>query len=668
EEPANFAFMTFSSSSSSSDNGVPSCSGSCSKAYDQLHSQFDKLTVEFQKSRIDVLSYQAGLESVEARLLSLAKPAQDISQATRPMAPIIEDWVSDSEDESEPNDPQSAPSFVQTSEYVKPSGHSDQPVVAPILAATPKPTSPKTNCSSKRKNRKTCFVCRSVDHLIKDFSAAVPNIMITRPKYAHSIDTNSKSTFRRHLTYSQSPKTSNSPLKVTAVKAPMVSASQGVKLDKNGIISRNKAMLVAHGYNQQEGIDYDETYAPVARLESIRILLAYACALDFKKFGLEDSKPIKTLMSSDTKLTKDEECESVDGTKYRGMIDVYGAIDSCETTKEIWEHVRQMMKGSDIGEQEKKEKLFNEWEKFTSTDEESIKSYYHHFMQLMNDLKRNKHFPENIAANLKFLNNLQPKWKRHVTIVRQTKNLHEDNFTQIYDFLKMNQDKYSPATIMSNQKQVPPSLNQNFMQPPMTYLEDINDPTEAMNAALILFAKAFQLTAPTKNNQRTSSNPRTRHIAQPGRVQCLAEWWDSSCSKYSLECGCSEWWAEGTGNGNQARCYNCRRLGHIARNYIARSRRRDAAYLQTQLLIAQKEKARIQLQAKEFNFMAAVGDLDEIEEVNANNILMANLQHASTSGTQLDKAPVYDTDDPVGVQLNDNCYNNEIFNMFTQEE
>nr|GEW85378.1 copia protein [Tanacetum cinerariifolium] len=53
----------------------------------------------------------------------------------------------------------------------------------------------------------------------------------------------------------------------------------------------------------------------------------------------------------------------------------------------------------------------------------------------------------------------------------------------------------------------------------------------------------------------------------------------------------------------------------------------------------------IQLKAEEFDFMAAAGDLDEIEEVNANCILMPNLQHASTSGTQLDKAPVYDTDD-----------------------
>ncbi|GKD08553.1 retrovirus-related pol polyprotein from transposon TNT 1-94, partial [Tanacetum coccineum] len=59
------------------------------------------------------------------------------------------------------------------------------------------------------------------------------------------------------------------------------------KLDENSVVSGNKARLVAQGYNQQEGIDYDETYAPVARLESIRILLAYACALDLKLFQMD---------------------------------------------------------------------------------------------------------------------------------------------------------------------------------------------------------------------------------------------------------------------------------------------------------------------------------------------------------------------------------------------
>nr|GEW80097.1 hypothetical protein [Tanacetum cinerariifolium] len=67
EEPVNFALMDF--SSSSSDNEVPSCSKACSKAYAQLHTQYDKLTDDFRKSQFDVISYQTGLEYVEARLL-----------------------------------------------------------------------------------------------------------------------------------------------------------------------------------------------------------------------------------------------------------------------------------------------------------------------------------------------------------------------------------------------------------------------------------------------------------------------------------------------------------------------------------------------------------------------------------------------------------------------
>nr|GFC00028.1 hypothetical protein [Tanacetum cinerariifolium] len=64
--------------------------------------------------------------------------------------------------------------------------------------------------------------------------------------------------------------------------------------------------------------------------------------------------------------------------------------------------------------------------------------------------------------------------------------------------------------------------------------------------------------------------------------------------------------------------------------------------------------------------MVAVADLDEIEEVNTNCILIANLQQASTSGTQSDSAPVYDTDG--SAELHENCDDNDIFNMFTQEE
>nr|GEY15351.1 hypothetical protein [Tanacetum cinerariifolium] len=152
----------------------------------------------------------------------------------------------------------------------------------------------------------------------------------------------------------------------------------------------------------------------------------------------------------------------------------------------------------DIYAVEKKAKLFNEWERFTSNEGESIESYYHRFLKLVNDLKRNKYFPEKIASNLKFQNNLQPEWSRHVTIVHQTKDLHTANYTQLYDFLKYNQkevdelkakrlaktqDPLAPMANSNNPYVFPAphqdqsSFNQNYLQQPMPNPKDITDPT-----------------------------------------------------------------------------------------------------------------------------------------------------------------------------------------------
>nr|GEZ49082.1 ribonuclease H-like domain-containing protein [Tanacetum cinerariifolium] len=319
EEPANFALMAISSSSSSSDNEVQSYSTACSKAYKQLHSQYDSQIVKFRKSRLDVLSYQVALDSVESRLAiqtnnkhglgylsseddsksaSLTCPSDRLSpnggyHAVPPpitgnfMPPKLDlvfntallavesdhsafnIQVSDLKDESEPNDPQSI---------------FGQPIKIHILAATPKPII-KTSSSGKRKNRKTCFMCRSVDHLIKDcnfhvkpktkptprnsvhrgcnnqyasftkkylqkpkvpaavlskskqvsftavrqVSATVPKIMKSRPRHAHPLNRKSNPSIKRYKTHNQFSKTSNSSSKVIAAKILVFSVVKGKK-------------------------------------------------------------------------------------------------------------------------------------------------------------------------------------------------------------------------------------------------------------------------------------------------------------------------------------------------------------------------------------------------------------------------------------------------------
>ncbi|GJU61556.1 hypothetical protein Tco_1243391 [Tanacetum coccineum] len=235
--------------------------------------------------------------------------------------------------------------------------------------------------------------------------------------------------------------------------------------------------------------------------------------------------------------------------------EIYAAVDSCETAQESW---------------------------FTSTNGESIESYYHHFSKLMNDFKRNKHSPEKIASNLKFLNNLQPEWRRHVTIVHKTKNSYEVDYTQLYDFLKYNQEKVNELRAERLAR----------AHDPLALMANFNNPY----------------------NYTVFHQDQPSPIAQPG-----------------MNLGQDRQMQMVRGNGGNQFRYS--RNGNVV-----------AARAEGMLLIAQKEEAGIQLQAKEFDFMAAVGDLDEIEEVNANCILMANLQQASTSGTHIDKAPIHDSD------------------------
>nr|GEV35023.1 retrovirus-related Pol polyprotein from transposon TNT 1-94 [Tanacetum cinerariifolium] len=136
-----------------------------------------------------------------------------------------------------------------------------------------------------------------------------------------------------------------------------------VKLDELGGILKNKARLVACGYRQEEGIDFEESFSPVARLEAIRIFLAFAAHMNMvvyqmdvktaflngnlreeskyaleslKKYDFDSCDPVDTPMVKKSKLDKDKERKAVDPSKHiavryhfikdhveNGVIDLY---------------------------------------------------------------------------------------------------------------------------------------------------------------------------------------------------------------------------------------------------------------------------------------------------------------------------------------------------------
>nr|GEW86886.1 hypothetical protein [Tanacetum cinerariifolium] len=289
---------------------------------------------------------------------------------------------------------------------------------------------------------------------------------------------------------------------------------------------------------------------------------------------------------------------------------------------------------------------------------------------------------------------LRPEWSRHVTIVHQTKDLHTADYTQLCNFLKYNQKEVDelkaerlaktqdPLALMANSNnpyafpaphQDQPSNKQNYMQQPIPNLEDITDPTTAINMALALMAKAFKpnYSTPTNNNQRISSNPRNRQIAQPGmnmgqdrQMQMVGSNGENLFRQYAgqnvrnlnRQIGVPGN-VNQTGNGNLV-------VAHAEGNAAGH----NGNQIRYTVIDCSEGRAGIQLQAEEFDLMAAAADLDEIKKFNANCILMANLQQTSTSGTQTDKAPVYDSDGSAEVHDYENYDDNEIFNMFTQEE
>nr|GEZ63244.1 hypothetical protein [Tanacetum cinerariifolium] len=205
-----------------------------------IDSTTDSISATVNVSTVGAKLTASTLPNVDSlsNAVSPTKLEQDLSP--RASEPIIEDWISDSEEDNQPQVSKGFPSFTQSFEPVKSPRHPGQPFQAPIPVAPTVPHSFKPHYKGTRKTKKACFVCKSVDHLIKhcDFyarklakrtyasrdihkqpvSAVQPNLHVTRPKITYRVVSKSKFSIRWHIPHCPSLKPSNSPPKVTAVR------------------------------------------------------------------------------------------------------------------------------------------------------------------------------------------------------------------------------------------------------------------------------------------------------------------------------------------------------------------------------------------------------------------------------------------------------------------
>nr|GEY01529.1 hypothetical protein [Tanacetum cinerariifolium] len=125
------------------------------------------------------------------------KPSKDMSKILRPDAPIIEDWIFDSEDETEIESvpKQKEPSFVPTSEHVKTPRESVKKNEHSTQAKNVRTTHQKSRCHKNSWHRKACFVCKSLNHLIKDCDYYEKQ-MVQKPVWNNAMRVNHQNSVR----------------------------------------------------------------------------------------------------------------------------------------------------------------------------------------------------------------------------------------------------------------------------------------------------------------------------------------------------------------------------------------------------------------------------------------------------------------------------------------
>ncbi|GKB49731.1 retrovirus-related pol polyprotein from transposon TNT 1-94 [Tanacetum coccineum] len=294
------------------------------------------------------------------------------------------------------------------------------------------------------------------------------------------------------------------------------------------------------------------------------------------------------------------------------------------------------------------------FDKFAAKEGESLESVYEILKTLVNIMDRNNVRPIPVSINTKFLNCLQPKWSKYVTMVHHNQIGDTISYDQLYDSLI----KFEPHVQASKAKRSPRNhdplviiAHSTASSSHVDYEEDYqgelqgDSQEDKLTTAIMLLARAVtqKFSTPTNNCLRTSSNTRNQAVIQDGRVdiQNKNARYGGNGKRNTGRQNKNQTFNAGNGNDetNQivqrvprtesnsgkanVKCYNNNEKGHYARD-CPKPRVRDAKYFREQILLAMKDEVRSNLNDEEKDFMLDKSFRDEtLEELTAAVIMMA---------------------------------------------
>ncbi|GJT69322.1 hypothetical protein Tco_1028608 [Tanacetum coccineum] len=278
-----------------------------------------------------------------------------------------------------------------------------------------------------------------------------------------------------------------------------------------------------------------------------------------------------------------------------------------DNDKEMWERIKRLMHGSEITTHVRHSRLMDEFDKFAAKEEESLDSVHERLTTLVNIMDCNNVCPIPVAINTKFLNCLQPKLSKYVTMVRH--NQTGPAVDVLYDQLV----QFKPHVLASRAKKG--ELQGDSQKDKLT-------------TAMMLLAQAIsqKFSTPTNNRLRVSSNTRNQAVVQDGRVDI-----QTKNAGYGGN-------ANKNAGRNRTQGFNAGNAGHYACE-CQKPKVRDAKYFREQMLLAMKDEVGSNLSNEENDFMLDTSYGQDLEDLTVAVMLMARLQPADDNAEII---PSYD--------------------------